>query len=111
LKMPHPHPVVGSLSRRRQLARNPRKIPLTRSSDVSISTVVRLSLTELQPHARARPARLLPLDAPRIARQQSLLPQLLPVPFVRPAQPPRDRQAPRPPLPRHPPTPPQRPRV
>src|SRR2546427_1479556 len=51
--------------------------PSTGSGDVSISTVVRLSLTELEPLARPRPARLLALDDPRIARQQSLLPQLL----------------------------------
>src|SRR2546427_6009609 len=44
--------------------------PSTGSGDVSISTVVRLSLTELEPLARPRPARLLPLDDPRIARQQ-----------------------------------------
>src|SRR5256886_2812502 len=85
--------------------------PSTGSGDVSISTVVRLSLTELEPLARARPARLLPLDDPRIARQQSLLPQLLPVPFVRQAQRPRDREAHRPRLPRHPAAPAQRPHV
>src|SRR2546427_7817761 len=85
--------------------------PSTGSGDVSISTVVRLSLTELEPLARPRPARLLPLDDPRIARQQSLLPQLLAMPLVRQAQRPRDRESQRPRLPRHPAAPAQRPHV
>src|SRR5438128_7192219 len=85
--------------------------PSTGSGDVSISTVVRLSLTELEPLARPRPARLLPLDDPRIARQQSLLPQLLAMPLVRQAQRPRDRESHRPRLPRHPAPPAQRPHV
>src|SRR5436309_12586586 len=69
LRLRHALPFVGSIRRRRHLARYPRRGPITRSSDVSISTVVRLSLTELEPLARARAARLLPLDDPRIARQ------------------------------------------
>src|SRR2546427_11787172 len=85
--------------------------PSTGSGDVSISTVVRLSLTELEPLARPRPARLLPLDDPRIARQQSLLPQLLALPLVRQAQRPRDRESHRPPLPRPPAAPAQGPHV
>src|SRR6266550_4381161 len=99
--------------------------PSTGSGDVSISTVVRryvamfyvrrtvvrLSLTELEPLARPRPARLLALDDPRIPRQQSLLPQLLAMPLVRQAQRPRDRESHRPRLPRHPAAPAQRPHV
>src|SRR2546427_8922661 len=85
--------------------------PSTGSGDVSISTVVRLSLTELEPLARPRPARLLPLDDPRIPRQQSLLPQLLAVSLVRQAQRPRDRESHRPRLARHPAAPAQRPHV
>src|SRR5437016_13855054 len=85
--------------------------PSTGSGDVSISTVVRLSLTDLEPLARPRPARLLPLDDPRIARQQSLLPPLLAMPLVRQAQRPRDRESPRPRLARHPAPPAQRPHV
>src|SRR6266480_113580 len=74
-------------------------------------SVVSLSLTELEPLARSRAARLLPLDDPRIPRQQSLLPQLLAMPLVRQAQGPRNRESHRPRLPRHPAAPAQRPHV
>src|SRR5881398_623387 len=71
----------------------------------------RLTFAKLEPLARARAARLLALDDPRIARQQSLLPQLLAMPLVRQAQRPRDRESHRPRLPRHPAAPAQRPHV
>src|SRR5206468_1235482 len=71
----------------------------------------RLTFAKLEPLARARAARLLALDDPRIARQQSLLPQLLAMPLVRQAQRPRDRESHRPRLPRHPTAPAQRPHV
>src|SRR5881397_85444 len=41
LRLRHALPFVGSIRRRRHLARHPRRGPITRSSDVSISTVVR----------------------------------------------------------------------
>src|SRR3989441_5415560 len=71
----------------------------------------RLTFTELEPLARPCPAGLLALDRPRVARQQSLLPQLLAVPLVGEAQRPPDREPQRPRLPRHAPTPHQRPHV
>src|SRR5437660_1745109 len=97
------------IRRRRHLARHPRRGPVTRSSDVSVvnrcktpgrnvpratwrRSVVLLSLTELEPLARSRPARLLALHHALIARQESLLPQLLAVLLVRQAQRPCDRQ-------------------
>src|SRR2546422_10921207 len=52
-----------------------------------------LSLTELEPLARTRAPRLLPLHGAWIARQQTLLTQLLAVPFVGQAQRPRDAHA------------------
>src|SRR5437016_9849667 len=72
---------------------------------------VQLSLAELEPLARSRPPRLLALHHARIARQQSLLPQLLAVLLVRQAERPRDREPQRPRLPRHAPAPAQRPHV
>src|SRR6267154_6815425 len=84
----------------------PRGGPSTGSGDVCD-----LSLTELEPLARARAARLLALDHPRIPRQQSLLPQLLTVPLVRQAQRSSDREPHRPCLPRHTAAPAQRPHV
>src|SRR5207302_5635227 len=62
---------------------------------------------ELEPLPRSRPPRLLALHHARIARQQSLLPQLLAVLLVRQAQRPRDREPQRTRLPRHPPAPAQ----
>src|SRR2546425_6267336 len=47
-------------------------------------------LRELEPLPRARATRLLALHHPRVARQQTLLPQLLAVPFVGEAQRPTD---------------------
>src|SRR2546421_12335020 len=91
------------IRRRRHLARHPRRGPVTRSSDVSD-----LPLTELEPLARSCPPRLLALHHARIARQESLLPQLLAVLLVRQAQRPRDPEPQRPRLPRPPPTPAQR---
>src|SRR4029077_756109 len=102
--------------------------PSTGSSDVSFlirCTTVRryvvrttyrrsvgpLSLTELEPLPRARAARLLSLDDPRIPRQQSLFPQFLSVPVIRQAQRSRDCESHRPRLPRPPAAPTQRPHV
>src|SRR5690242_18759861 len=51
------------------------------------------SLAELEPLARARPARLLALHGPPIARQQPLLAQLLAMALVGETQRPRDREA------------------
>src|SRR6266496_3753088 len=60
-----------------------------------------LTFAKLEPLPRAGAARLLALDRPRIARQQPLLAQFLPMPVVREAQRPRDPQPHRPRLPRH----------
>src|SRR5881398_2274737 len=129
------------IRRRRHLARHPRRGPVTRSSDVSDftsqlrgaqcavvagatpgaafpgahrgqpPTAHRSPLTELEPLARSRPPRLLALHHARIARQESLLPQLLAVLLVRQAQRARDREPQRSRLPRHTPAPAQRPHV
>src|SRR5881398_321468 len=67
--------------------------PVTRSSSVCDGLrVLSLSLRELEPLPRPRPARLLALDRTRIPRQQALFPQLLAVPLVGEAQRPRDRE-------------------
>src|SRR5690242_18731282 len=60
-----------------------------------------LPLTELEPLPRARAPGLLPLHHPWIARQQSVLPQLLAMPVIREAQRPGDAQPQRARLPRH----------
>src|SRR2546425_214428 len=105
-RLPHALPLVGSIRRRPHLRCNPSGGPSTGSGDVCD-----LSLTELEPLARARAARLLPLDHPRIPRQQSLFPQFLTVPLIRQAQRSRDREPHRPSLPGHPAAPAQRPHV
>src|SRR2546426_4992303 len=95
LRLRHALPFVGSIRRRRHLRCNPaggtqhrigrreyfnrctmlRRYVLRTIYRRTVvpsyrRTVVRLSLTELEPLARPRPTRLLALDDPRIARQQ-----------------------------------------
>src|SRR5687768_8799699 len=56
--------------------------PLSTSSTSSTSTT--LSLTKLEPLSRFRPSRLLPLDRPRVAREQAEIAQLPPVCLIEP---------------------------
>src|SRR4029077_14218792 len=87
LRLRHALPFLGFIRRRCHLARHPRRGPIARSNGVRD-----LPLAELEPLARSRPSRLLALHHPWIARQESLLAQLLAVLLVRQAQRPRDRE-------------------
>src|SRR6266496_1630446 len=92
LRLRHALPLVGYFRRRCHLRCNPawgtqhrierRVVSVSgERSAVDPLTAYPLPLTELEPLACSRAARLLPLDDPRIPRQQSLLPQLLEMPL------------------------------